>query len=467
MAEVVVCGGSVMGLLTSMLLARDGHDVTVLERDHAPAPDSAALAWSSWPRRGVAQFHQPHNLFSRFRLICDAELPGLTEQLVAAGCVWVDLMRPLPWSVPDPDADPKEAELPFVNGRRPVVESVVAAAASAHPRVSIRRGVAVEALLTGPGAIADVPHVTGVRVSTGERLRADLVVDAMGRQSPGVRWLEAIGARPPHVESADSGFAYYTRFFTGDQYPERRGPVSMPMGSISLLTLHGDNDTWSVTVYGQSGDRPVKALRDNDTYSRVLRACPLQAHWLDGTPITDVLPMAGVLDRYRRFVLDGRPVVTGFAAVGDAWACTNPSAGRGLSIGLIHAQVLRDVVRSHLDDPAGFALSWDEQTEQRVTPYYRNQLAADRIRLAEMAAYRDGSPMPDPDPAMARFIAAANQDPDVLRAMIRTVLCLELPQDALARPDIAARVAQVEVPTGPPPLPPGPDRAALLDLLAG
>jgi flavin-dependent dehydrogenase len=43
--------------------------------------------------------------------------------------------------------------------------------------------------------------------------------------------------------------------------------------------------------------------------------------------------MAGILDRYRRFVVDGAPVVTGYAAVGDAWACTNPSAGRGISVG--------------------------------------------------------------------------------------------------------------------------------------
>ena len=41
------------------------------------------------------------------------------------------------------------------------------------------------------------------------------MVDAMGRRSPGVALLAALGARPPVVESEDSGFTYYTRFFTG------------------------------------------------------------------------------------------------------------------------------------------------------------------------------------------------------------------------------------------------------------
>ena len=40
-------------------------------------------------------------------------------------------------------------------------------------------------------------------------------------------------------------------------------------------------------------------------------ACPLHAHWLDGQAITSVLAMSGIADRYRRFVLDGAPIVTG------------------------------------------------------------------------------------------------------------------------------------------------------------
>ena len=66
--------------------------MTVLERDAAPPPPAgaAAQAWDGWARPGVAQFHQPHNLFSRARLVLDEELPGMVDRLADAGCVWVD-----------------------------------------------------------------------------------------------------------------------------------------------------------------------------------------------------------------------------------------------------------------------------------------------------------------------------------------------------------------------------------------
>lgn len=464
MGKIVVCGAGVIGLSVAIMLAQDGHEVTVVEADPDGPPAVPAESWASWTRKGVAQFRQPHNLFARFRQICDQEMPGMTDRLLAAGCVWVDYLETLPPLISDRSALPGDEALRFVTGRRPVIESVVAAAAEGTPGVSVRRGVRVRQLLAGAPATPGTPHVTGVVTAAGEQLPADLVIDAMGRRTPAMDWIAQLGARKPHIESEDSGFVYYTRYFTGSSRPPRRGPALCAIGSFSILTLDGDNDTWSITLFGIKGDAALKALRDPDCFTQVVQACPLHAHWLDGTPITGVLPMAGILDRYHRFVIDGQPVVSGFAAVGDAWACTNPSAGRGLSVGLIHAQLLRSTVRAHFDDPAELAQVWDQYTEQLVAPFYWNQVAADRARIAEITAIRDGLPPPNRNSMMDRFVKAAGQDPVVFRALLETVLCLALPQEVLQRPGMTDRINSAA--NGAPVRIPGPDRNQLLRLLS-
>ncbi|HZB72748.1 MAG TPA: FAD-dependent monooxygenase, partial [Acidimicrobiales bacterium] len=190
MADVVVTGGGMGGLVTGMLLARDGHGVTVLERDPAPVPESPEQAWVDWERRGVNQFRMIHLFLPRFRILLEQELPEVASALDAAGALRFNFVADAPESLtggPRPD----DGQFEMLTGRRPVVEAVVARAAEATPGLTVRRGAAVAGLLQGPDAAPGTPHVVGVVTEDGEELRADLVVDTTGRRSPLPRWLDA------------------------------------------------------------------------------------------------------------------------------------------------------------------------------------------------------------------------------------------------------------------------------------
>jgi 2-polyprenyl-6-methoxyphenol hydroxylase-like FAD-dependent oxidoreductase len=470
MARIIVLGGGVCGLTAGMLLTRDGHEVTVLERDADPVPESIEEAWESWSRDGVTQFRMAHFLHAGGRAVLQEALPDVLQALDSAGALRLDMLGLMPPNLAD--AGPRAGDERFVTytARRSTFERVLGKAAAEEPGLEVRRGTGVKELTT---RVADgTPHVTGVRLDSGETLQADLVVDAMGRRSQLPRWLSDADVGPLHEESEDSGFIYYGRFFRSADgtTPQPIGPLLAPMGTFSILTLPSDNGTWAVAIVTSSGDQALKRVRDPDLWSAVLQACPLHAHWLQGEPIGALEAMGGMIDRYRRPVTDGRPLLTGIALLGDAWACTNPSLGRGISLGLLHTKCLREVVSSHLDDPLEFAEAWDAATEANLTPWYRDTVEEDRDRLHEIEALRNGLvPTPPSErPAVLRgaLNTAALHDPDLFRAYLASRAVLTPLSEIFAQDGVAERTLELAGEHERMVLP-GPSREDLLALLNG
>ncbi|MDG4820275.1 FAD-dependent oxidoreductase [Asanoa sp. WMMD1127] len=455
MSTILVIGGGLCGLSTAMLLAHDGHDVTVLERDQAQ-PTPPAQAWQAWERPGVNQFRLPHLMLPRWRAEMEAELPAVLDDLEAAGALRTNLLALLP--APQRQSwQPGDERFETVTARRPVLEAVLAAAAARTAGVTVRRGVRVTGLATRGS------RVTGVLAEGGHHLRADLVVDCGGRRSALASWLSAAGARPPAEERADCGFVYYSRHFRAASLPEGRGNVLQRYESASILTLPGDNGTWSVALITSARDRALRGLREPSRWDAALAAYPLAAHWCAGEPTTGVEVIAGIEDRLRTFVVDGDPVATGVVAVGDAWACTNPSLGRGATIGLLHAIGLRDVLRETADHDK-VTRRFHEWTTTVMEPLYRATRWLDGHRLAELDADAAGVPYRPDDPRWAFSLAtfaAGLVDPDVARAYQSLASMLATPDDLVAQPGLAEKIMRLGA--GAPTYPlPGPRRADLL-----
>jgi 2-polyprenyl-6-methoxyphenol hydroxylase-like FAD-dependent oxidoreductase len=457
-----------MGL--GMLLADDGHQVTIFERDPEPPPADGDAAWGKWERRGINQFRLLHSFLARYHRIVATELPRLLAQMRRDGALESNVMRTTPDFVTGGWRDGDE-RYDMITGRRPVMERAVAAAADATPGITIRRGVSVSALVTGPAARPGTVHVTGVRTDEGGEVPGDLIIDAGGRRSALPSWLEEAGAAPLPEEREDGGFIYFGRHFRSSDgsIPFALGAPLQEHGSISSLTLPADQGTWGVGLVARADDRALWGLRDPAAFDRTVRALPTVAHWLDGDPIDDgVAVMAKIEDRIRHLRRDGNVLATGVVPVADAWACTNPSLGRGASIGMLHATVLRDTLRdTGLDQPWVFAEQFADRTSALVEPWYRTSVAFDRGRLGEMAAMAAGQPhgdVPDDYGRVKALQAAMMKDPDCFRAFLDMANVLALPDDILARPGTAGKVAEFGRAWRDEPLV-GPDRADLIQLV--
>jgi 2-polyprenyl-6-methoxyphenol hydroxylase-like FAD-dependent oxidoreductase len=464
MSRILVLGSGLTGLTTALLLARDGHDVTVLERDPAPPPDGADAAWAGWARPGVAQFRQLHFLLPRWRAVMAAEVPEVLTAMLAAGACRTNSLHQRRAEVTG-GWRPGDERFDAVTARRPVIEAAVASVAAGTPGVTVRRGVRVAGLVTA-GRSA-VPQVVGVRTEDGD-LSADLVVDATGRNGRTTAWITEAGGLAPAETTADSGFRYYARHYRAraGRLPEGRDVALTHYASVSLLTLAADNATFGLGIVTSANDRALRPLQRVERWEVAMRSYPAVAHWLDAEPITDVTVFGGLADRRRSFVVDGRPVVTGLVAVGDAWACTNPSLGRGVSIGALHACVLRDAVaKEGLGDADALARRFHEETERVVGPYVDATLAFDRHRLATIEADVTGVAYEPDDPSWTMAMAlhaGARHDPELARAHAAIGALLATPSEVFADPAVRQRALPW---VGRPWLTPGPTRAELLDVL--
>jgi 2-polyprenyl-6-methoxyphenol hydroxylase-like FAD-dependent oxidoreductase len=449
MARIVVIGGGVGGLVSGMLLARDGHDVSVLERDAAAPPASADEAWKGWDRRGVNQFRMIHLFLPRFRQLLEQELPDAAAAAEEWGAIRYNPMRLAPDEMIGGFRD-TDSQFDMLSARRPVMEAALSRAAARTPGLDVRRGAVAAALLTDGEIANGVPHVVGVRTEAGDELHADLVVDAAGRRSSLPSMLTAIGARPPEEELEDSGFMYYGRHFRSadGEIPPLLCGLLMPWGTVSTLTLPADNGTWGLGIIASAKDAAMRGLKDAETWMRTWRSFPLVAHWVDGEPLDgEVAIMAKIEDRHRSFVVDGAPVATGVLSVADSWACTNPSLGRGASIGMMHAVALRDLLRvASIDVPVELAQRWHEVTEATVEPYYRATLDFDRHRLAEIDAGIDGKTYDPGDPGWEigqALQSASAKDPELFRSMLKLVGVLANPDEVLAEPGVFEKVVEL------------------------
>src|SRR6266567_3810940 len=106
MGDVIVAGGGPIGLATAMLLARDGHEVTVLEKDAEPTPASGDEAWERWERKGVTQFRSAHYMQAKFRHLLDAEFPDVRDEIEASGGRRHSLIGGFGYTIQDPSPRP-------------------------------------------------------------------------------------------------------------------------------------------------------------------------------------------------------------------------------------------------------------------------------------------------------------------------------------------------------------------------
>jgi len=456
--QILVIGAGIAGLCTALALGPTGRTVTLLERDGAPPSGDADEAFRDWSRRGVGHLRQSHAFLARLGKIIKTDHPELRQALLDFGVRELGFDGMLtPHQKASYSPKPVDADFTILTSRRTTLELVIRRYVERQAHVTIRSGTMVRGLITEKDP-SGLLNVVGVRADGPKghiELRADLVVDAGGKNGSAIEQLVSEGA-PITEEGETAGILYFTRHYRlkpGRSEPSRGGnpPSGGDLGYLKFGVFPADNGCFSITMCTPEIEYEMrKAVVHPDMWDRMIDNLPGLKVWANADqaePVSKVFGMGDLLSRWRDLATAETPAVLGFFAVGDTLVRTNPLYGRGCSFAAVEAYVLRDVLDQSAD-PKARALAYRKRLHGELRPYYLAMRRQDRgaIKRAEQAL------TPGYKPSLRGRILrsfvedgitpAMRLDTDLLRETMRGFHMLEHPDAWLRRPKNFIRILQ-------------------------
>ena len=336
-SHAVVIGASIAGLLAAAALSGACPRVTLFERDTLPAEPG--------PRRGVPQTRQLHALQARGVQALDELLPGLRDELVAAGGVLADMQGDIHWYLDDYLLKTARTGLEGIGISRPLLEWLIRSRVAALPGVTITDATDVVGLATADD------HVTGVTVRAArtrdaaeETIAADLVIDAAGAGSRTPAWLPQLGLEAPRTTRVRAGVTYVTRMYRRDQkqLDGRFGSLVTPYPGRPFggAVLRQEGERWVVLLAGMVGTEPPLDEDGMIAFADQFACGDIAAVLRESAPLTEPLKYTypeSARNHYEK--LGGRP--GGLLVIGDAYCGFNPIYGQGITIAALEALILR------------------------------------------------------------------------------------------------------------------------------
>ncbi|MGZ8406903.1 MAG: FAD-dependent oxidoreductase [Caulobacteraceae bacterium] len=352
--SVCVCGAGPTGLAAAILLRRQGHAVTVVERFGAPAPVGSGLML------------QPTGL-------AVLEALGLGPEMASHGARLTRLVG-------------KTSDA----GRTVLDVGYDALGPGAHA-LAVHRS-ALFGILYEVAKAEGADFETGFTVASagdgvvisdrGRRLGAfDLVIDALGSKSPLAGLCGPLRKQTLAFGALWGTVPWLGEPFLADALEQRYRAASIMVGVLPVGRRHGETAPLATFFWSlKAADYAAWRERGLDAWK-----AEVLEHWPQVEPILAHIssPDDLALARYGHHTL-ARPAAPRLAVIGDAAHSTSPQLGQGANMGLLDAWALAASVEQHADLSDALAAyararRWHVRLYQGLsqvfTPFYQSDAA--------------------------------------------------------------------------------------------
>ena len=170
-------------------------------------------------------------------------------------------------------------------------------------------------------------------------------MDASGRNSKAIRWLQALGYEKPQEQSINSflGYASCWYQFTSHRQTDWKGIVLMPKApkfKRGGTIIPVESNRWIVTLGGIGGDYPPTDELGFLEFARSLRSPYIYQAIKDAQPLSPVYGYRRAENHLRHYEkLERFP--DNFLILGDAVCSFNPIYGQGMTVAALGALTLK------------------------------------------------------------------------------------------------------------------------------
>jgi 2-polyprenyl-6-methoxyphenol hydroxylase-like FAD-dependent oxidoreductase len=340
--NAIVIGGGIDGLLAARVLFPHYHQVMILEKD--------VYSKKAGPRNGIPQSNHIHILLMKGKQILTELFPKLEANLISKGAHKVDLLADVKYHLATGVAMRFNSGMYTIACTRPLLEYAIRTELLVQSQnIKIIDNARVTNLIKNPGE-NKIVGVNAISNNATQDFYGELIVDASGRKSETIQWLEKIGFGKPKEIRVNSFIGYATQKY---KFPD---DLNLDWKSLIVMTSPPTNPRMAVIYPVEDNHIMVGLLGIGKThpptdaegfleFAKQIGVGEVEKTIENSEPVSSIFGYRETGSRKYLFE-KMKEWPENFIMLGDSVCAFNPIYGQGISVAAMCAKTLGECLKS-------------------------------------------------------------------------------------------------------------------------
>lgn len=352
--HALVIGGGFAGMLAAYMLSQHYQQVTIIEREDI----------AHQPRKRLPQQPHLHVLMQRGQVLLNQLMPGILQEMHAAGLPEVDWAQDTRWYGPFGAYPQYHSDVKTLTFSREILDKFMLARVQGQTNIKIICGTCDHIAIKNNTAQSVHVRMINDRENI---ISADLVVEARGRNADSRQTLINAGYHLPEARiiTTDIGYAscvYRRTAENTSDFKQLYLQIRHGIRSRGVVVSAVDAERMVITALGIGKDKPSRNRNEYLAFLASLHAADLQTFLARLQPDSDITLYRNLQNRHQQFG-KCKHWPKRLIAIGDAVCLLNPVYGQGMTLAVRQVHCLQQTLLRIKSKPNG---KWEQAFQKKV-----------------------------------------------------------------------------------------------------